>query len=391
MAENAMSGNGVTLVAGGTQFGPWERVDISRQMEALAGKFELGISDAAPLAPSLPKFAPQTPCQVQIGGANVISGFIDSAGPELTADGHIITVKGRDATGDLVDCSYEGPPRQFFGPMTYQQIVTALLKGFPIRLTVDPSAASAASLPINAEAAQPTETVANTLDRISREAGALTVPDGNGGLVITRAGSGAANTRLAVGDNCERVSFTRDDSGRFSKYVILDQGVTDFQSESDLASPLKAIVYDTGIKRYRPKLIVAEAATQASQQLLNLRALWEAAVRYGRAFRGVYSVPSWNDASGALWNLNAMVQVVDPVAQVNEELLICGVQFQLDNGGGTHALITVVRREAFLTAPIAGLPAFDAVAAGASLGPLPGNIQLDAQSAADAQPEAPGP
>jgi prophage tail gpP-like protein len=381
-----MTGRGVILVAGGTQFGPWERVDISRQMEALAGKFELGISDASPLAPSLPKFAPQTPCQVQIGGVNVISGFIDSAGPELTADGHVITVKGRDATGDLVDCSYTDGPRYFAAAgTTYLQIVKVLVSGFGLRVIVDPSAAAAAQLVVNYEAVQPTETVANALDRISRGAGALTVPDGNGGLVVTRAGSGAANTMLAVGVNCERASFTRDDSGRFSKYVVLDQNVSDFQSVDALPSPLIATALDLGVNRYRPKLIVAEMNTGANQQLLNIRALWEAARCYGHAFRAVYAVPSWTDAAGALWNLNAMVQVVDPVAQVNEELLISGVQFQLDNGGGTRALLTVVRKEAYLTVPLAGLPTFDGATsnalAAAGLAGLPGNIQLQGAQA----------
>jgi prophage tail gpP-like protein len=353
-----MSGNGVTLVAGGTQFGPWERVDISRQMEALAGKFELGISDAAPLAPSLPNFAPQTPCQVQIGGANVISGFIDSAGPELTADGHVITVKGRDATQDLVDCSYADNPRQF-QQMTLAQAVGAIAGRSNIRVTVDPSAADGAALVFNApETAQPTEKGAQLIDRLARLAGVLTISDANGGLIVARAGSVPANTRVAVGENCERISFTRDDSGRFSKYIVLQQAAQDFIDASILTSAfVSATAYDSGVKRYRPLMIVMETETGYPADL-SRRAVWEAAVRYGRAFRGVYSVPSWTDATGKLWSPNAMVQIVDPVAEIDEELLICGVQFQLDNGGGTVALLSVTRREAFLTSPLALFPAF---------------------------------
>jgi prophage tail gpP-like protein len=73
-------------------------------------------------------------------------------------------------------------------------------------------------------------------------------------------------------------------------------------------------------------------------------------MRYGKSRRATYTVPGWT-AAGTLWRPNAMVQVRDAFVGIDEEMLIVGVDFSLDEQGSRTA-ISVARRQAFELLPM---------------------------------------
>lgn len=346
----------VQLIIGGTSFGGWERIEINRQLEAIAGGFDLRVTENYPGAQHLFSISTQDTARVTIDGETVITGFVDEVGTDYDAQSHDIAIKGRDATGDLVDCCYRDGP-MFFNGASFALIVATVLEAFPIAPRLDNTATGLPNL--TNFAISPGETVFEIIDKLCRFAGVLPISDGLGGLLFTRAGSAAANTRLKLGDNCERASFRRSDKDRFSDYLVLGQaaGGETLLSYNDYGG-LKGEAFDQGMKRFRPLVLIAELGEPGGELVKN-RALWEASIRYGRSWRGTYRTAGWRDAAGALWKPNAMVQVIDEFAGINESLLICGVRFTLDEDGSITEL-TVTRREAFDLIPLAGKPSFDA-------------------------------
>jgi prophage tail gpP-like protein len=350
-----MADNTVQLIAGDKIYQGWSRISIDRSLETVSGAFELGVTDDIEGARLAASIAPQTQCRVTIGGENVITGYVDSTDLEYDAETHETVVAGRDAAGDLVDCSYYSGPRQF-NKISYPALLDHLLNGFKISVTVDPSVDLSEG--VFDVSIQPAESVWEAIDRYGRQMGVLVMSDGNGGLLVTQAGSAPANSRLKLGLNIKRATFKRDDSHRFSHYIVLGQTGTSNLLSIDGFPGWKGEAFDNGVKRYRPLVVMNEANTNGLA-LYRQRAIWESTVRYGHAWTGTYVVNSWRDARGKLWQPNAMVRVEDDFAGVAEDLLIVHVKFGLDEQEGTTAELRVTRREAFVPQPIPNAPPFD--------------------------------
>ena len=82
----------------------WQGVSVGLSMESLSGSFELDISfDSDENAPwPIPKGAK---CVVLAYDQPVITGFVDAVNPQYSKSDCGISVSGRDAAADLVDCT----------------------------------------------------------------------------------------------------------------------------------------------------------------------------------------------------------------------------------------------------------------------------------------------
>lgn len=94
----------VTLKVNGRNYAGWDSVRVTRGIEQIAGSFELSVTDKWSGHAKMP-IRPGDRCQVLIGAEQLIDGYVDDRLPEYSRDSHAITISGRDATGDLVDCS----------------------------------------------------------------------------------------------------------------------------------------------------------------------------------------------------------------------------------------------------------------------------------------------
>jgi prophage tail gpP-like protein len=103
------------------------------------------------------------------------------------------------------------------------------------------------------------------------------------------------------------------------------------------------VVIDKGMGRHRPLVVIAEEPGTEAQYAV--RAQWEANTRYGKSRRASYTVAGWT-ANGALWRPNTIVHVRDSFIGIDEEMLIVGVDFSLDDQG-SRAQIDVARPQAY--------------------------------------------
>lgn len=379
---NAPNDNQLTLTVGAQRFEGWKSISIRLGLEQIAGTYDLSVTERWTDQTTDWVIPPGELCEVRIGDEPVISGYVDAVAVSYDASSHAIRVSGRDRTGDLVDCS---APTTAFSGQTFLQIAEKLLAPYGIaihdetvsgrKLTTKQKKAGKKGSPVAKPrvgsalpktATQAGESVFKTLEKLARSEGLLLVSDGEGGLLITRAGAGGeCPTVLEFGKNILRSNFEHSHANLYSEITVKSQASAAGSGQFDVthAAP-KAVVQrgkgaktgNSQIARYRPLLIVAE--TQADARRCQQRAQWEASNREAKARRIKLTVQGWRQPTGELWRINQLVRVRCPWMRVDESWLIAAIGFQLDEGGSLTEL-TLVDRRAFdllpeIPAPAAG-------------------------------------
>jgi prophage tail gpP-like protein len=378
--------NLLTLRVGGNVFAGWKAISVRTGIEQLSGVFELSLTERWPKQPKDWVIPPGETCQIDIGDDTVISGYVDQVAVSYDATSHDIKVNGRDKAGDLVDCS---APSTAFSGQTFEQIATTLCKPFGIeiydetvggkKLTIKQKKAGKKGTPpkkarvaghVPKAACQNGETVFKTLEKLARSEGVLLVSDGEGGLLITRAGMGGnCQTVLEWGKNILRASFEHSHAALFSEITVKGQaaapgdGMFDVLKASPKGNVKRAAGAKTGnsqISRYRPLIILAE--TQADAKRCQQRAEWEAANREAKSKKVSITVQGWREPdTGELWQINKMVRVKCPWMRLDGWWLISAVNYKLDESG-TTAELSLVSDKAFDQLPEIPQPAGGAIA-----------------------------
>ncbi len=329
----------LTLRVRGIAYGGWKSVQVTRSMESLSGAFSVSVSERWPGQPTSRPIRPGDPVVVAIGDDVVISGHVDQVTTALSASDHGVTVTGRDAAADLIDSAPDLPPNEWHG-ITLLDLARLLAEpfGVPVRSDVG-SGRSIAKVALN-----PGEKAWELLEERCRYEAILPVSDGQGGIVLTRAGSSRVGTAIVEGENLLAGSLELDWSERFSRYVVKAQlQGTDLVSGEAAAEPEGAAT-DAEIKRHRELVVVA--ASGADAQHCADRAKWEATVRAGRGARASVTVRGWRSGGGQLWPVNALVALRSPTLGIDREMLITAATYSLDDGGEVTQL-SLVRPEAF--------------------------------------------
>jgi len=333
----------VTLTVNGAVYGGWKEISISRSIETIAGAFELSVSERWPGQAGRRAIAAGASARVAIGGETVIAGYVDDVEVSHDAESHEIAVRGRDATGDLVDCSAPDEPGEWSG-LTLDRIAAAIAGPFGIAV----SAAADLGEPFGTFAVQPGETAFEAIERAARMRAVLPLSDGKGGLVLTRAGRARAGVTLTP----ETILSARGTYGardRHSRYTVKgDSG--DFGSwGGDAGAEASGTASDPGIRRHRPLTVIAEDLAEGIS--FADRALWEANIRAGRARRVSITLAGWRYGD-RLWRPNELVRVENPALGVAAEMLIASVAFSLGPRGSLTELGLVGAR-AFDLLPVA--------------------------------------
>lgn len=306
----------ISLIVNGIQYSGWEAVKVTRTIEAMAGHFEFAASGQVP-------FTAGEVCQVSIDGHSVIKGRIDDVEWNYNGNEDVTHVRGRDTTGDLVDCSL---PAVQTHNQTLAQVAETVCKPFGIPVTVDTDVGQ----PFTMSYLEHSMTCYELLEKLARFRGVIIVADGKGGLVITKTSTAKAAGAIVYGQNVEGFSGISTRRDRFSQYTVLNQGPgNDFSYGTDVSEP-HATVKDSGVIGYRPTVMVIDPHDD-----LQAYATWTRNVRAGRATPATHVVPGWYaDDKGALWQPNQHVAVTEPrMSMVKADRLISEVTYIQDQEG----------------------------------------------------------
>jgi prophage tail gpP-like protein len=332
------------LVIDGQAHSAWEELRITRSIESLTGSFEFQLS------PRHYSDQPRWPlragaaAEVSIGGAPIITGYIDTLTSDYDGDGSTVQIAGRDRTADLVDCSAVHSP----GSWTNQRIdaiIGELIAPFGITLEVDGGVGE----PIKKFSLQQGETVFAVIDRLARFRGLIAVAAPSGALRLTRVHGGAPVAHLAEGENILKASMAHDVRERFSQVIVKGQTAGNDDAFGRAVAAVKGEAADPAITRFRPLIVIAE--DQADSAAAQQRAIWESSVRAGRAQRATVTVAGWHRADGTLWEPNVRVQLTSPALFVTAEMLLVEVSL-IKAGDGTMAELVLTPPEAWTPEPV---------------------------------------
>jgi len=193
------------------------------------------------------------------------------------------------------------------------------------------------------------ETAFEAIERYARQRRALLMPDGAGGLLITRAGNKRASVGLVQGENILSASGSIDHSQRFRNYLVKGQAAYNPTSEGETEAHIEGGASDSGIRRYRPMLVVAESGSSSGSA--QERATWEANSRLGKSASASITVQGWRQSPGGpLWEPGMLVQVKSSWLRMDGQMIIRQATYERGDGGTTTKL-DIVSPQAFSPEP----------------------------------------
>jgi len=322
----------VELRVNGNYFGGWQSDKIDRGIEQMAGTFDLSVTDRwnTNEGQQVMQIKPGQACEVLVNGAVVITGYVDDTGPRYDKQTHSISVTGRDCTADLVDCSaiYKSG---HWSKKKLEDIAADLCAPFGIRVITNTDTGEA----FGSFSIQEGESVFETLERAARMRAVLLMSDGQGNLLITRAGTVRAPAGLTEGDNILTAEARFSWKDRFSDYIVKGQAQGDDENYGETVAQPSGSIKDGAITRYRPLIIMAE--DQGSNATLKQRAEWERNVRAGRSAHATVTVHGW-DVGGQLWVPNEITHLYSPWLYADLDMLIVSVGYSEDDSGSVTTL-----------------------------------------------------
>lgn len=339
------------LIVDGVQYGGWKSVRIVRSIESLCGSFELSVSDRWAGQPTVWPIREGAECQVLLDDDVVLTGYVDSRSVEYDAASHSVTVAGRDKAGDLVDCSAVLDRWEFTG---ISLLVFAKKLCDPFGVSVSLQAGMSAPTVSGKLSIDPGDTAWGALESACRRAGVLAVSDGQGGIVLARAGSGRASTALVESENILRAGSTYDASGRYRTYRVLGQRPGSDSESGATVSRVKGEATDLGVRR-PARILMVKPEGAVTTTYAKTRAQWEAIVHAAKGDSVSVTVQGWRQRDGTLWSPNRLVPIRSPMLELDGTMLISSVTHSLDQSSGSVTELSLVRPDAY--APEPAIPA----------------------------------
>lgn len=329
------------LRIGGTAYAGWKSIGVTRAMDCAAGTYNLGVTDRWAANQKPWEITPGDLADITIGGETVISGYVDIVDPEFDSGSHTISVQGRDKSADMIDCAAVHEPDEWRN-ISLLALAGILAKPFGISVSNDADIGQV----IDLVKLQQGETAFEALTRYAKMRKMLVMPDGKGGVILTRTGSKRAAVELVHGENILSASGRLDYSERFSEYIVKGQGQFSSETDGEKEAHVLAKATDPGVKRYRPTIVIAD--TEANDATAQERATWQANTAIGKSINGKISVQGWRQTKGGeLWAPNLLVRVRAPWMRIDGEMLIKQVTFVKNSDNGTTAELDIVSPQAF--------------------------------------------
>lgn len=346
------------------KFTGWTQVEFTRAIDAVSGKFKITVP---PTAREVWPIRPGDPLELWVQKDLILRGYVDAfEGSSDATRGRTVSIEGRDKTADLVDCSAMNEPGQWTG-LRAEQLVLELVKPFGLKVENRRSQQD----PFPVFKLQPGETAWGAIDRVCRLRGILPYSDGSGGVVLAAPGDRSAEADLIEGGPSGNVKASRIMFGhqqRFSTYTVRGQQRGSDEGWGSETGQVEGGAVDAGVIRKRPLLVIAEGSVSVADA--RARAEWEAISRAGAGTKVEVTVQGWRQGPNLpLWAPNLTVWVSLPSWQLAATMLIRAVRFTRNQSQGTTAQLSLVRRDAYQSAPAVNpdLDPFDNLLAGEDL------------------------
>jgi prophage tail gpP-like protein len=249
---------------------------------------------------------------------------IDSRTSDGSPDSYKLTLNFRGLTAALVDSQADHPSGQE-NKKKAPEIIKKLIEGYEPQLQ-DKSGGGTKQQ--ERFIIQEGETVERAIRRAGREFGLLATENEQGNLVLQKRGADeGSGPPLVLGRNFTKWSVKRDISPRHSKIKVKGASVPTDERYGKPAEEIVGDAVDDYVKFKRELHIFAES--DQDKETLKKRAQQEMNRRKAQGLQVQLTMSTWSDDGGQLWKVGKMHQVVIPVDQVNNQLQVSAVTFDL--------------------------------------------------------------
>lgn len=335
--------NIVTLFVGGKKYTGWDSVQIDISFNSFARGCQLTATRQSITASLCEGIENGLPVAVKIGNDTVLTGYIVSKELSYTDKNVNISIIIKSKTVDLEECSIPFGKIHSWINCNIFDVIKTVSSYYGINVIVQNSRAkSLRNVDFSSHG-----TIKEGIIKLLKNNSLLICDDENGNLVVCASGSnGHATDDLKFGVNVLSGKRNHDVSNVFKHYVVIGQS-TDPKSEK--TKPGNAVNgYSDNDYFPRERWSVTEQSGNRTAAELQARAGLLATNSVGNADVLTYSVQGWRQSNGDLWKINSLVRVVDPMLDVEQDLLIAKISFRLSNSGGSTTELTLKDKNAFL-------------------------------------------
>jgi len=310
----------VALIVAGKRFTYWKSVTVTASLESACRTFQLGIKFPLTDTGRLPHIPAGAECVVTLGDQRILTGYAEI--PEVSYDVGSLTqnVSGRSRSCDLVDSSGSG--EQLKG-VTLAQLAPLIAKQYGTDAIVDPTIIAEGKT-LKHVHVKSTDKAYAAIEKPARLAGAVLCDDASGVLRIFRPKQSHPVGKLIVGVNVIAGQVKFDATQVFARYVCKGQ------LDPNITAPTGGYLGGVddpvlGARIWRKLHITAESGADSDR--CEYRAKWEAASRLAKAITASYTVSSWTNDNGKVWEPGQTVIVDDPIGGISETMLVSEVTF----------------------------------------------------------------
>lgn len=330
----------ITLKTPNGTYTGWETCRVTLALDQMSGAFELGVSgeNARELVKHPLKKGLQ--CRVMLGDETVITGYINRRSAAYDSSSHTLTISGRDATCDLIDCSAVVPNQELHN-VTLAAAAQQLMGPFPaIRLDCPNPGKAFAKFVVNEG-----DTIHAVLESHAKQRGLMVYTLGDGVLRIGKPTVTDTGIALIEGETLKSASMEESDDEQFNEYIVHAQDSDDGKHQAEQRYT------DPAVRKGRVRIISAEKPDDGGE--IRNRAEWEAKLRQARSVTATASVQGWDvikpgDKTPKLWRLGDTVKITSPaLALKSRAMLVNSLTFGVENGSGTTTELGLVLPEVY--------------------------------------------
>lgn len=344
------------LEVGGVLYNRFTSATAEVRLDALANTFSF--TAATTKGEPLP-FKGGEACKVFIEGEKIITGFIEVVSGNYAVNSHVITLRGRDKTGDVVDSSLSNIS-DLKSPLSLKKSIQKILENIGNNIEVidlvNPELFTTAE---DLSAPEAGVGAFEFMERLARKRQVLLTSNADGNIEIIKTPGETINELIlqnvpnATGNNVLSASWSYDQSGRYNVYrmnstlnpvTIAVSGAN--VKTSDIVNQNSGRIIDSAIRAGRQFAVVSEGPYSAEQNVL--RAKWEQRIREARG--QLYTATMQGHKAldtGNIWQVNKVINVFDEIAGIFSEMLINSIRYTLDLSGGKLVTLSLVEKNAY--------------------------------------------
>jgi len=345
MANEAMGS--CVIEVGGQQFQNFTKMHAERSKDNMtcSGTIELSWPGSEMMgATSMPvqQLIDGAKGTLRLDGQLAATFRIDKRTSKGSADSYSLTLNYRGLTAALVDSQADHPSGQE-NKKKAPDIIKKLMEGYEPQLK-DKSGGS--SKVQERFIIQEGESVERAIRRCGREFGLLATEDEEGNLVLQKRGDDEGNGQpLILGQNFTEWTTSRDITPRASKVKVRGSSIpTDEKygkvAEADPFGEAK----DTYVPFKKETRIFVDS--DQDKDTLKDRAKQEVNRRKAQGLMVSLTMSTWSDDGGTLWKVGKIHHITIPVDNVDDDLQIKSVSFDLE-AETREASLEFVDKEAY--------------------------------------------